>query len=80
MPGAPLDKKKVWKSRHRSIVELERHLHANGTRILKFYLHMSKEERRKRFLVRIDDPAKNWNFSVADLEERGFWDKYYEGA
>ena len=76
LPGAPLDEKAVWRSRYRSIVELERHLHANGTRILKFYLHMSKDEQRKRFLARIDDPAKNWKFSAADIKERGFWDQY----
>lgn len=76
LPGAPLDGKAVWRSRYRSIVELERHLRANGTRILKFYLHLSKDEQRKRFLARIDDPAKNWKFSAADIEERGFWDQY----
>jgi len=57
-------------------VDLERHLHANGTRILKFYLHLSKEEQRKRFLARIDEPEKNWKFSSADVKERKFWDHY----
>jgi polyphosphate kinase 2 (PPK2 family) len=66
----------VWRQRYRSIVDLERHLSRNGTRIIKFYLHLSKEEQRKRFLSRIDDPEKNWKFSSADIEERGFWKQY----
>jgi polyphosphate kinase 2 (PPK2 family) len=64
-------------------VNLEEHLHRNGTRILKFFLHLSKEEQRKRFLKRIDDPEKNWKFSLDDVEERRFWPKYiqaYEDA
>ena len=68
--------KGFWQQRYRSIVEFERHLHANGTRILKFFLHVSKEEQRQRFLQRIDDPAKNWKFSLADIEERKFWKDY----
>ncbi len=55
---------------------MERHLHGNGTRIVKFYLHLSKEEQRKRFLARIDEPEKNWKFSLADVEERKFWKHY----
>ena len=55
---------------------LERHLHLNGTRIVKFYLHLSKDEQRKRFLQRIDEPDKNWKFSLADVEERTFWKRY----
>ena len=55
---------------------MERHLHANGTRIVKFFLHLSKEEQRKRFLERIDEPEKNWKFSLADIEERKFWKHY----
>ena len=70
------DGKILWEHRFRSIVDHERHLHCNGTRIVKFYLHLSKEEQRKRFLERIDDPDKNWKFSTADLEERKYWDKY----
>jgi polyphosphate kinase 2 (PPK2 family) len=58
---------------------LERHLHRNGTRIVKFYLHLSKDEQRKRFLQRIDEPNKNWKFSLADVEERNFW-KHYMSA
>ena len=60
----------------RSIVDLERHLHRNGTRIVKFFLHLSKEEQRRRFLARIDDPEKNWKFSAADLVERDRWKDY----
>ena len=71
-----LDEKTVWQSRFRSIVGLDRHLHLNGTRIVKFYLHLSKDEQRKRFLQRIDEPNKNWKFSLADIEERKFWKRY----
>jgi PPK2 family polyphosphate:nucleotide phosphotransferase len=71
-----LDEKTVWESRFHSIVELEKHLHRNGTRIVKFYLHLSKDEQRKRFLQRIDEPHKNWKFSLADVEERKFWKRY----
>jgi PPK2 family polyphosphate:nucleotide phosphotransferase len=68
--------KAVWQERYRSIVGLERHLDRNGTRIIKFFLHLSKEEQRKRFLARIDAPEKNWKFSTADVEERKFWKQY----
>ncbi len=70
------DGESVWTGRYRSIVALESHLHRNDTRIVKFFLHLSKEEQRKRFLARIDEPDKNWKFSVADIAERGFWKKY----
>jgi PPK2 family polyphosphate:nucleotide phosphotransferase len=73
---APVDAKSLWRDRYRSIVDLERHLSTNGTRIIKFFLHLSKKEQRKRFLERIDDPEKNWKFSAADIEERGFWKHY----
>jgi len=76
LPDVLRDKKTVWQDRYRSIVNLERHLHDNGTRIIKFYLHLSKEEQRKRFLRRIDEPEKNWKFSLADIEERKFWKHY----
>jgi PPK2 family polyphosphate:nucleotide phosphotransferase len=76
LPDVPPDDKALWRSRYRSIVDLERHLHDNGTRTIKFFLHLSKEEQRKRFLARIDAPEKNWKFSMADIEERKFWDKY----
>jgi PPK2 family polyphosphate:nucleotide phosphotransferase len=72
----PLDEKAIWHQRYHSIVELERHLFRNGTRIVKFYLHLSPEEQRKRFLARIDDPQKNWKFNLADVEERKFWKHY----
>ena len=76
IPDAPHDNKAVWHNRYRSIVDLEKHLHTNGTRIIKFFLHLSKEEQRKRFLARIDEPEKNWKFSNADIEERKFWKHY----
>jgi PPK2 family polyphosphate:nucleotide phosphotransferase len=76
VPGQQLDLKTVWNDRYRSINSLEQHLHGNGTRIIKFYLHISKEEQRKRFLERIDDPQKNWKFNAADIEERKFWKHY----
>jgi PPK2 family polyphosphate:nucleotide phosphotransferase len=76
IPDAPKHDKKVWDDRYRSIVDLEKHLHANGTRIVKFFLHLSKEEQRKRFLARIGEPEKNWKFSLADIEERKFWKGY----
>ncbi|MGC2458872.1 MAG: ADP-polyphosphate phosphotransferase [Gallionellaceae bacterium] len=76
LPDRLLDDKAIWKERYRSIVDLENHLYRNGTRIIKFFLHLSEEEQRKRFLERIDDPEKNWKFSVADIEERKFWKQY----
>jgi PPK2 family polyphosphate:nucleotide phosphotransferase len=76
LPDASLDEKTVWPGRYQSIVDLERHLHRNGTRIVKFFLHLSKDEQRRRFLARIDDPDKNWKFSLADVEERKFWSRY----
>ena len=66
----------VWQARYKSIVDLEGHLHRNGTRIVKFFLHLSKDEQRKRFLQRIDDPDKRWKFSQADIEERKYWKQY----
>ncbi len=76
VPDTSLDDNAVWLERFRSITDLERHLHRNGTRIVKFYLHLSKDEQRKRFLDRIDEAEKNWKFSLADIEERKFWDEY----
>ena len=73
--GGPFDKD-IWHKRFRSINALELHLHDNGTRIIKFFLHLSKAEQAKRFVSRIDDPDKNWKFSRADIEERGFWEDY----
>lgn len=77
LPDAGADES-VWHGRYRSIVDLERHLHANGTRIVKVFLHLSKEEQRKRLLARIDEPDKNWKFSQADIAEREFWDAYMQ--
>src|SRR3569832_725842 len=70
------DGKKIWDHRFRAIRDLEWHLHNSGTRIAKFFLHISKEEQRKRFLARIQDPDKNWKFNAADVEERGYWKDY----
>jgi PPK2 family polyphosphate:nucleotide phosphotransferase len=78
LPDANTHSTKVWQGRYRSIVNLEQHLHGNGTRILKFYLHLSKDEQRKRFLDRIDQPDKNWKFSMADIEERKYWKDYMQ--
>jgi len=66
----------LWRGRYESILGLERHLHRNSTRIVKFFLHLSKAEQRKRFLRRIDGPEKRWKFSLADLEERKYWSQY----
>jgi len=76
IPDTPHHNQKIWHDRYRSIVDLEKHLHGNGTRIIKFFLHLSKEEQRKRFLARIDEPEKNWKFSLADVAERKFWKQY----
>jgi polyphosphate kinase 2 (PPK2 family) len=76
IPPELLDEKTIWEKRYRSILDLERHLYRNGTRIIKFFLHLSKEEQRRRFLERIDDPEKNWKFSQADIAERKFWKDY----
>jgi PPK2 family polyphosphate:nucleotide phosphotransferase len=76
LPPKLADEKTLWRDRYRSIVNLEKHLDRNGTRIVKFFLHLSKEEQRKRFIDRIDHPGKNWKFSQADIQERGFWKDY----
>jgi PPK2 family polyphosphate:nucleotide phosphotransferase len=76
LPDEVGDEQKIWRGRYRSIVNLESHLDRNGTRIIKFFLHVSKEEQRKRFIDRIDRPEKNWKFSLADVEERKFWTHY----
>jgi PPK2 family polyphosphate:nucleotide phosphotransferase len=72
------DEKTIWEERYRSIVDLERHLYRNGTRIFKFFLHLSKDEQRKRFLERIDEPDKNWKLSLADIHERKYWKDYMQ--
>ena len=85
--GGPLPGKgpanNVWEDRYEDINAFELHLHRNGTRVVKIFLHVSKQEQKKRFLDRLDDPAKYWKFSAADLAERGHWDDYmaaYEEA
>jgi PPK2 family polyphosphate:nucleotide phosphotransferase len=77
------DMEKLYAERYESIRDLEKHLVRNGTRIVKFFLHLSKEEQRNRLLARIDDPEKHWKYEPGDLKERGFWDAYqkaYEEA
>ncbi len=75
--------KKFWKHRLDDIANFEKFLTRQGLVVVKFFLHLSKDEQRRRFLSRIDEPAKNWKFSTADLKERAFWDEYqnaYEAA
>jgi PPK2 family polyphosphate:nucleotide phosphotransferase len=76
LPENLLGKKDIWKERYRSITDLEEHLYRNGTRIVKVFLHLSKNEQRKRFLERLEEPEKNWKFSLADIHERKFWKQY----
>ena len=78
LPEELIDEKNIWEERYRSIVELESHLYRNATRTVKFFLNISKGEQKKRFLARIDEPDKNWNFSLADIHERKYWKKYME--
>jgi PPK2 family polyphosphate:nucleotide phosphotransferase len=78
LPDETLDKRNIWRDRFRSIVGLEQHLARNGTRMVKFFLHLSKEEQRKRFISRIDTPSKNWKFSAADIAERQYWKEYMQ--
>ncbi len=83
LPPQLVDKDRFWKDRFQSIKDLESHLHRNGTIVLKFYLHLSKEEQRKRFLARIDEPEKNWKITPSDISERQYWKDYttaYEEA
>ena len=65
-----------WKNRYEQINNFEKHIHENGTRILKFFLNLSKDEQKKRFLARLDTPEKNWKFSTGDLKERKYWNEY----
>lgn len=76
IPDHLVNENSIWTERYRSIVDMEEHLHRNGTRIIKFFLHLSEEEQRKRFLDRIDDPDKNWKLGDADIQERKFWNQY----
>ncbi len=76
LPHRKHDDKHRWKHRFRSIVDQEKHLHRNGTRIVKIFLHLSRDEQRRRFLERLDEPDKHWKFSLADIHERAHWDAY----
>jgi PPK2 family polyphosphate:nucleotide phosphotransferase len=76
LPEELRDEKSIWTNRYRSIVNLENHLFENGTRTVKMFLHLSKDEQRKRFLERIDEPDKNWKFSLSDIHERKYWNDY----
>ncbi len=76
LPKSTARPPKLWDERFASINGLERHLHRNGTRVIKFFLHLSREEQRQRFLARLDDPAKNWKFTADDLAEREHWPDY----
>ena len=77
LPAKP-DPERFWEERYQSIREHELHLHRNGTVILKFWLNVSRDEQKNRFLERLTDPSKNWKFSKYDIRERGFWDKYMQ--
>jgi PPK2 family polyphosphate:nucleotide phosphotransferase len=76
LPPEALSDRRIWTRRYQSIADHERHLYRNGTRVVKFFLHVSKEEQARRFLARIDNPAKNWKFSAADIAERARWKDY----
>ena len=78
LPDELPDAETIWKDRYRSIVDLEEHLHRNGTRIIKFFLHLSKDEQAKRFRDRIDEPEKNWKFGASDVHERKSWPLYMQ--
>jgi len=74
------DDESKWDDRYKSIVDFEKHLDRNSTRVVKVFLHISKDEQRKRFLARIDDPDKNWKLSLADIHERKFWKDYVKAC
>ncbi|MCC6825073.1 MAG: polyphosphate kinase 2 family protein [Acidobacteria bacterium] len=76
LPADVISDKDIWKKRYESIRRWEEHLGENGVRIIKFFLHVSKDEQKKRFLKRIDQPEKNWKFSMGDVRERALWDEY----
>jgi len=78
LPAELRDEKDIWEQRYESIVNLEKHLLRNGTRIVKIFLHLSHNEQRKRFLERIDKPEKNWKFSTSDIHERKYWKQYMQ--
>lgn len=76
LPDELRNEKTIWENRYRSIVDMEKHLYCNGTRIVKIFLNLSNAEQRKRFLDRIDEPEKNWKFSLSDIHERKYWKHY----
>jgi len=76
IPNELIDEKTIWGERYQSIVDLEEHLHRNGTKIVKIFLHMSEGEQRRRFQERLDEPDKNWKFSLSDMHERQYWKRY----
>ena len=78
LPEELINEKTIWEERYRSIVEMESHLYRNATRTIKIFLNLSKGEQKKRFLARIDEPDKNWKFSLADIHERKYWKQYME--
>jgi PPK2 family polyphosphate:nucleotide phosphotransferase len=78
LPEEVVENGSIWRDRYHSIRSFERHLHRNGTRILKFYLHLSKDEQRERLIARLDDPDKHWKFDEGDVEQRKYWHQYME--
>jgi PPK2 family polyphosphate:nucleotide phosphotransferase len=78
IPDELIDEKTIWGERYRSIVDLEEHLHRNGTKIVKIFLHISEDEQRRRFEERLEEPDKNWKFSLSDMHERQYWKRYME--
>jgi PPK2 family polyphosphate:nucleotide phosphotransferase len=76
LPQESCNDKNIWVKRYSSIIDLEKHLHRNGTQIIKIFLHLSYDEQRKRFLERIDELEKSWKFSTADIHERKYWKHY----
>ncbi len=78
LPSDVLKQKDFWQRRYQSINDFEKHLTNNGTRVLKFFLHVSPDEQKKRFLERIDNPEKNWKITTSDIAERAYWQDYME--
>ncbi len=78
IPDELIDEKTIWAERYRSIVDLEEHLHRNGTKIVKIFLHISEDEQRRRFEERLEEPDKNWKFRLSDMHERQYWQQYME--
>jgi polyphosphate kinase 2 (PPK2 family) len=78
LPEVLRDEKSIWKERYQSITDLVQHLHRNGTRVIKFFLHLSKDEQRRRFLERIDEQDKNWKFSLSNIGKRKYWKHYMQ--